>query len=208
MGVARAERDQLSDLFDQVGPDGPTLCEGWTTRDLAAHLVVRDRRPDAAGGILLSALASYTEKVQQGYAGKPWDELVTLVRTGPPAWSPLRLGPLDELVNGAEYFIHHEDVRRAVDGWEPRPPDPLRDAALWRALRYVGRNAYRKSTVGVLLRRPDGETVAAKRGPNAVIISGSPGELLLHAFGRSQVLVEYDGDDAAIAAIEGMKRSF
>src|SRR5262245_54248525 len=145
MGVASAEREQLSDLFLEVGPDAPTLCEGWQTRDLAAHLVLRDRRPDASGGIMFPALAARTERVQAEYAAKPWEELVELVRTGPPRWSPFSLGPVNDLVNGAEYFIHHEDVRRAVDGWEPRPADGTRDEALWRTLRFAVKRSYRRS---------------------------------------------------------------
>ncbi len=47
--VARAERAALADLMLEVGPDSPTLCGDWTTRDLAAHLVLRERRPEAAG---------------------------------------------------------------------------------------------------------------------------------------------------------------
>jgi uncharacterized protein (TIGR03085 family) len=208
MGLARAERDQLSNLFVEVGPDAPTLCEGWQAKDLAAHLVLRDRRPDAAGGIMISALAPRTERIQAEYAGKPWDELVDLVRTGPPGWSPFAIGPLNELVNGTEYFIHHEDVRRAVDGWKPRPADPKRDEGLWRALRFAARRSYRNSVVGVLLRRPDGETIVGKRGPQAVTISGEVGELLLHAFGRDAVHVEFEGEEAAVAELKGVKRSF
>ena len=47
---ARAERASLCDLLAEVGPDAPTLCEGWTTALLAAHLVVRERRPDGGPG--------------------------------------------------------------------------------------------------------------------------------------------------------------
>src|SRR5882762_622635 len=36
------ERRELCDLFLELGPDAPTLCEGWTTLDLAAHLVLRE----------------------------------------------------------------------------------------------------------------------------------------------------------------------
>jgi uncharacterized protein (TIGR03085 family) len=208
MGLASTERAELSDLFVEVGPDAPTLCEGWRTKDLAAHLVLRDRRPDAAGGILLKSLAPRAARVQAEYASKPWPELVELVRTGPPKWSPYAIGPLNEAVNGSEYFIHHEDVRRAVDGWAPRPSDPKRDDALWRALRFASRMSYRRSVVGVLLRRPDGEVVVAKRAPRSVTISGEPGELLLHAFGREQVRVEFDGDEVAVAELQGLKRSF
>ncbi|ONI70503.1 TIGR03085 family protein [Actinosynnema sp. ALI-1.44] len=208
MGLASDERERLSILFEEVGPDAPTLCEGWQTRDLAAHLVLRDRRPDAAGGIAVPALAARTRRVQDEFAAKPWDDLVDLVRTGPPRWSPFSLGALNDLINGAEYFIHHEDVRRAVPGWEPRPSDPSRDELLWRTLRYAGRRAYRHSVVGVLLRRPDGETIVGHRGPNAVTISGAPGELLLHAFGRDECRVEFSGDEVAVAEIRGTKRSF
>lgn len=208
MGVARAERKELSDLFLAVGPDAPTLCEGWQTRDLAAHLVLRDRRPDASAGIMVPALAARTERVQAEYAAKPWDELVELVRTGPPRWSPFSLGPVNELVNGAEYYIHHEDVRRAVEGWEPRPADAQRDEALWRTLRFASKRSYRRSVVGVLLRRPDGEVIVGKQAPQSVTISGEPGELLLHAFGREEAHVEFSGDEAAVAEIRGSKRSF
>jgi uncharacterized protein (TIGR03085 family) len=208
MGVASTERAQLSDLFLEVGPDAPTLCEGWAAKDLAAHLVLRDRRPDAAGGILIPALAGRTERVQAEYAGKPWSELVDLVRTGPPRWSPFAVGRLNEVVNGTEYFIHHEDVRRAVDGWEPRPSNPALDAVAWRALRMAGKRGYRRSVVGVLLRRPDGETIVAKRAPKAVTITGEVGELLLHAFGRDEVRVEFEGEDVAVTEIRGLDRSF
>ncbi|MEV4320195.1 TIGR03085 family metal-binding protein [Actinocrispum sp. NPDC049592] len=208
MGIATDERAQLSDLFLTVGPDAPTLCEGWQTKDLAAHLVVRERRPDAAGGILIPALAARTERVMAEYAAKPWDELVDLVRSGPPRWSPMSFGPVNELANGGEFFIHHEDVRRAQEGWEPRPSDPRRDEVLWRGLKFAARRGYRKSVVGVLLRRPDGATIVGKVGPNAVTLSGEVGDLLLHAFGRDAVRLEFEGDEAAVAEIKGVKRSF
>src|ERR1700754_3004842 len=40
----RSERQKLADLFASLGPDAPTMCTGWATRDLAAHLVIRERR--------------------------------------------------------------------------------------------------------------------------------------------------------------------
>jgi hypothetical protein len=30
----------LCDLFEELGPDAPTLLGAWTTRDLAAHVVL------------------------------------------------------------------------------------------------------------------------------------------------------------------------
>ncbi|RKT56928.1 TIGR03085 family metal-binding protein [Saccharothrix australiensis] len=205
MGVAQDERRLLTRLFTEVGPDAPTLCDPWRTRDLAAHLVLRERRPDAAAGILLAPLAAHTRKVQDGYAARPWPELVDLVRSGPPKWSPHAL--LDELVNGVEYFVHHEDVRRARDDWRPRSPEPARDAVLWRGLRAAARLTHRRSPVGVVLRRPDGESVTAKAGPNPVVLTGQVSELLLHAFGRKRAEVEYDGDEDAVTAVRTLDRS-
>ena len=204
MSVARDERALLCDLFAEVGPDQPTLCTGWTTRDLAAHLVVRERRADAAFGILVKPLAAYLERVQRKVADKPWDELIHLVRTGPPTLSPYAL--LDSMVNTTEFFVHHEDVRRAQPEWQPRPPEPERDAALWTAVARSGRLLFRNSPVGVALRTPGGREVAAKRGPNTVAVVGEPGELLLYAFGRDQAVVEFDGEQAAIGAVRGLAR--
>jgi uncharacterized protein (TIGR03085 family) len=207
MGLAADERRALSDLFDELGPDVPTLCEGWQSKDLAAHLALRDRRPDAAAGIQVKALSGYTERVQRGYADKPWAQLIELVRTGPPALSPFRLPGLSELVNGTEFFVHHEDLRRGQPDWEPRVPDPARDAALWKTLRMAAKLAFRRSPVGIVLRRTDGEEITVKRGPNTVTIVGEPGELLLNAAGRSAVRVSFNGDQAAIGIVQGLDRA-
>lgn len=207
MGVAVDERQALCDLFGQLGPDAPTLCGGWLSRDLAAHLVLRDRRPDAAAGILIKPLAGHTERVQREFAAKPWDELVRLVRTGPPSLSPFSIPALNETVNGTEYFVHHEDLRRGEPGWSPRPADATRDAALWTALGRIARLNFRRSPVGVVLRRPNGAEVTAKRGPTTVAVIGEPGELLLYAFGRNEVQVTFEGDQHAIGVVQGLDRS-
>jgi len=206
MGVARDERSALCDLFAEVGPDAPTLCGGWLTRDLAAHLVIRERRPDAAAGIVIKPLAGYARRVQDGYAARPWPELVDLVRSGPPPYWPTAIGMIDELANSTEFFVHHEDVRRARPGWRPRPPDRRRDAATWAAVSRTGRLLLRHSPVGAVLRQPDGREVTARRGPNTVIITGEPGELLLFAFGRDAARVDFDGEQSAIGAIRGVTR--
>ncbi|PPK67476.1 TIGR03085 family metal-binding protein [Actinokineospora auranticolor] len=203
MGVVGDERARLSELFLEVGPDAPTLCDGWTARDLAAHLVVRERRLDAAAGIVIKPLAGHTERVQRSYAAKPWPELVDLVRTGPPVYSPLRL--VDDLVNTAEFFIHHEDVRRAAPEWEPRPADAQRDSSLWTNLTRVAKLHYRKSPVGVVLRSGD-RVLTARPGPSPVTITGEPGELLLDAFGRAQARVALDGPPDSVEIVRNLAR--
>ncbi|MBE3009440.1 TIGR03085 family protein [Microbispora sp. NEAU-D428] len=205
MTHAQTERAALCDLLDRLGPEAPTLCEGWATGDLAAHLVLRERRLDAAPGIALPFLAGYTATVQDRIKrSHPYPELVGLVRHGPPRWTPYGLVPrLDEIVNTAELFIHHEDVRRAQAGWEPRViPRDLQEA-FWNRLRGTARLFLRKAPVGVVLRRPDGVKAAGRMAEPAVVVTGEPSELLLFAFGRqAHARVTYDGDAAAVARLQ------
>lgn len=208
VGVAREERRRLCDLFEELGPDAPTLCEGWRTRDLAAHLVLRERRFDAVPGIGVRALAGYTRRVQDRIAARPWTQLVDQVRQGPPRWSPYAIGRVDDLVNTAEFFVHHEDVRRAQPEWQPRPADPVRDAALWRTVGLIGRVAFRRSPVGVALRRPDGQEIVVRRGPRTVTLVGESGELLLYAFGREAVTLDFKGADSDVAVVRSLRRGF
>jgi uncharacterized protein (TIGR03085 family) len=207
MGIAVDERRAISDLFDELGPDVPTLCGDWRSRDLAAHLVLRERRLDAAPGIMISAFAGHTEKVQRSIAARPWADVVNLVRTGPPTLSLYSIPGLGDLANSTEYFIHHEDLRRGQDGWEPRLPDAARDAELWKWVARSGKLAFRRSPVGVVLRRTDGAEAAVKRGPNTVAVVGEPGELILFASGRSAVRVTFDGDQASVGIVQGLDRT-
>jgi uncharacterized protein (TIGR03085 family) len=198
---ARDERNLLCDLFLEVGPDAPTLCGDWTTRDLAAHLYVRERRPDSAAGILLAPLREYGEKVRKRVAARPWEALVADVRSGPPLWNPTRLAPVDRVANTVEFFVHHEDVRRAVEPWEPRSLDPELDAALTAALKRMGRLLVRSAPAGLVFVPPKGERIVAKKGEPIVEVHGEAGELLLFAYGRqAHSRVALEGPDDLIAA--------
>ena len=73
MTAAQRERHALVDTMRAVGPDAPTLCGAWTTRDLAAHLVVREGRPDTTPGIMIPFLAGYTERVRRQAAADDWE---------------------------------------------------------------------------------------------------------------------------------------
>ncbi|HEY3811499.1 MAG TPA: TIGR03085 family metal-binding protein [Acidimicrobiales bacterium] len=193
---AQDERQALCDLFLKVGPDAPTLCEGWTTGDLAAHLVIRERRPDAAAGALLPPLSGYTNKVLRATKnGRRWEQLVARLRSGPPI--PLRL--VDEAMNTVEYFVHHEDARRAVPGWEPRQLDPAEERALWSRLRMGGRMLARRVPVGLVAEAPGFGRATLKGGEPVVTAQGAPGELVLFIFGRGAVArVEYEGDEISV----------
>jgi uncharacterized protein (TIGR03085 family) len=187
MDWARHEREALCDLLLEVGPGAPTLPDGWVAGDLAAHLVIRDRRPDALPGMFLKQFAAHTERVQAEILDRPWDAVVALVRTGPPPWSPAAFEPVDRLVNTIEYFVHHEDVRRAPAGWEPRPLDGDLETELWRRLKPGARFLTRNAPVGLVLRRTNGDEIRGhhgKEGEAEVVVTGPASELVLFAFGR------------------------
>ncbi|MGW6547858.1 TIGR03085 family metal-binding protein [Streptomyces massasporeus] len=204
---AKRERLLLADLLETAGPDAPTLCEGWTTRDLAAHVVVRERRPDAAGGMLIKQLASRLDKVMAEYTDKPYEELIQLIRTGPPRFSPFSLKPIDEASNIIEFYVHTEDVRRAQPDWSPRDLDPVFQDALWSRLERTARLMGRGVPTGLVLRRPDGQTAVAHRGTPVVTVTGEPSELVLFSYGRqSAAKVDLDGDENAIAKLHESKQ--
>jgi uncharacterized protein (TIGR03085 family) len=204
---AKRERLLLADLLETAGPDAPTLCEGWRTRDLAAHVVVRERRADAAGGIMIKQLAPRLERVMTEFAAKPYEELIQLIRTGPPRFSPFQLKQLDEASNTVEFYVHTEDVRRAQEDWTPRELDPVFQDALWSRLERMARLMGRSAPTGLVLRRPDGQTAVAHKGAPVVTVTGEPSELLLFAHGRQSVAkVELDGDENAIAKLQEAKQ--
>ncbi|QIB46324.1 TIGR03085 family metal-binding protein [Streptomyces aureoverticillatus] len=204
---AKRERLLLADLLEAAGPDAPTLCDGWNTRDLAAHVVVRERRADAAGGILIKQLAGRLERVQAEFAAKPYEELIQLIRTGPPRFSPFNLKQVDEASNAVEFYVHAEDVRRAQADWTPRELDPVFADALWSRLERMARVVGRKAPVGLVLRRPDGQTAVAHRGAPVVTATGEPAELLMFVFGRQEAAdVELEGDKDAVARLHEAKQ--
>ncbi len=211
MSYSRAERLALCDLLDKTGPDAPTLCEGWTTGDLAAHLVLREHRPDAAAGVFGGPLAGHTARVQQRIKERtPFPALVAAIRSGPPLLSFMSLPGMDERASAVEYFVHHEDVRRAVPGWEPRQLSRGESGMLWHRLRSA-RFLLRKAPVGVELARDDAEAadgygrayrITAKNATPAVTVIGSPAELTMWAMGRTGAArVRFDGTEAAVAKL-------
>ncbi|MEH1169412.1 TIGR03085 family metal-binding protein [Micromonospora sp. CPCC 205539] len=194
---ARAEREALADLLLALGPDAPTINEGWVTRDLAAHLLVRERRPDAASGLLLPPLRGYAERVRLRLAARPYAELVAQVRR-PPVWSPVSNPLADELVNTMEFFIHHEDVRRAGPGWRPRELPPGLQAALWKRVGPLARLTLRRFPADLYVQAPGHGEISVGRGGEPLRVVGAPAELALFLSGRQRVArVQLDGPAAA-----------
>ena len=199
---SRVERLALCDLFEEVGPAAPTLCDGWDAYDLAIHLYVREADPMAGPGIMIPALADTTERRMQRVKERyGFAEVVGKVRNGPPPVSIYALPKLGHQLNTTEYFVHHEDVRRAQASYDVRDlPDAQQDG-LWKAVRLAAKGMTRKSPTGLVLQRPDGTTSVAKRptAAGSVTVTGEPAELVLFCFGRQQVAdVELDGEAEAV----------
>ncbi|MFQ6172617.1 TIGR03085 family metal-binding protein [Oryzobacter sp. R7] len=201
--VVRLERDALCDTLLAVGPDAPTLCDPWRTRDLAAHLVVRERRPDAAVGIWVPAFSGWTQHEQERIARGDWDELVATVRSGAPWWSPARIDRVESVFNTVELIVHHEDVLRGDGAVGPRREVPDRVArAAFHALRKAADLMFRRSPVGVTLVAPGREPLHAGPDDRSVTVSGEPVELLLLASGRARVAeVTMDGSPEDVATL-------
>jgi len=197
------ERAQLSDLLDELGPQAPTLLEPWTTRDIAAHLVLRENDHLAGPGLVLpGAWGRFAERRAKALALRNFTRLSTTLRSGPPPGF-FRIGRVRRGPNLNEFFVHHEDVRRA-NGRGRRTHEQAMDEALWynvtsapwflaRRLRGAGLELQWAGTA---------RTVRARRGKPTARIAGPPGELLLYLFGRqSAAHVEVSGTDAAIEAV-------
>jgi len=201
---ARSERIALADLALALGPETPTLCSGWTVRDLVVHLLVRERRPLAAPGILVPALSRLVDRASATLARQPFEELVTRLRTPP---LPVR-GPVERLMNTVEFFVHHEDLRRAQDSWTPRTLSPEDESQLWRPLSFIGRGLVRPAGVPVVV-MSGARRAVLRGGDDPVVLSGPVSELVLFLFGRSAVSgLSFDGPTAKVEALRGASLGF
>lgn len=198
------ERLELCVLFNELGASAPTLLEGWTARDLAAHLLLRER--DLIAGpclVLPGPFGRYAERRQQRLASRhdfAW--LVNRIRSGPPLGF-FRIGWIRSFPSLNEFFVHHEDLRRA-NGLAPRALTPDLEVAVWQNVRRGGRYLSRRQRGAGLEIEWKGtrELLQVRKGDPVARLSGTPGELLLYLFGRqaaSQVGVS--GPAEAVAAV-------
>lgn len=193
MSIAARERADLLSLMATLGPDAPTLCEGWSTHDMAAHLSARERRPLALPGLVLAPLHGLTEHYEREARRTPYEDLLKRLRKGPPFWSPVVLPP----ANVHELFVHHEDVRRPA-GLGPRDLDRETQDALWQRLLLVGPPFTRRGKgLGITVVTPGARSQRLRRGADEVVLRGEIGELFLWLFGRrsaAEVTVEGSAD--------------
>ncbi|MFT3872121.1 MAG: TIGR03085 family metal-binding protein [Nocardioides sp.] len=206
--LARREREALCDLALEVGPDAPTLCEGWTVVDLVTHLLVRERTPWAAPGIVFPALSGLTDRAMDRLARRDFDTLVRQLRGR--GLTPMALPPIDKLANTMEYVVHHEDIRRAQPDWVPRTLDERDLATIWSGLRAAGKGLVKRIGVPVVIRRSDIDLRAVLvGGADPVVVSGLPVEVTMFLFGRDRYRdLDLTGPDDAVAALRQAKLGF
>ncbi|MYM19221.1 TIGR03085 family protein [Brevibacterium sp. 5221] len=189
---ARSERLALAAELRSAGPDAPTLCEGWDAKDLAIHIVIRDRYPLSLPGNAFPQfadkvpwLSERSKKTAAHLAELPWNEIVGMVAGGPGMLSPMSLEPIDHLANTAEFYVHHEDVRRAGRGFAPRNLPHEFESQCWKIVSAIAKapGAHADDPVEFVA-DGFGEVHAGPRDAAATVVSGKPSELLLYAFGR------------------------
>jgi uncharacterized protein (TIGR03085 family) len=202
--LAQTERAALCDTALQVGQDQPTLCGEWDVKDLVVHLLVREGSP-AAAGIVVKPLAKILDLEMRRVGRRPFIELVEKLRHGPPVWSPYAVPKLDATLNTLEYFVHHEDIRRAQQDWTARTLDADAEKLLWSMVRSAGKALTRSAPVGVSIENSvTGSRAVLKNGSPSVTVRGVPSEVVLFVFGRqAHSDVELLGDEADVARLRG-----
>lgn len=205
MSFASKERHALAASLLRFGPDAPTLCEGWTCRDLAAHLYIREHKPLAAAGMFVSRLQPRLDAATEHYLSQNYQELVRSWEQGPGRLNPARW--LDPVMNAAEHFVHHEDVLRA-QGETPRELEAEDLRALYRSLKMLAPRILGESEVPVVLEPLGFPRIVASdirgvsaRGDHVAHVRGSVGELVLWVFDRKGAEVELSG------STEGIRKS-
>lgn len=201
--LARKERHKLCDLALELGPDAPTLSGDWDVKDLVVHLLVRERSVVGGPGILVPALSGLTERVSEQLAEDDFTDLVERLRRPRFTWAAVP--GLDQLTNTAEFFVHHEDIRRAQPGWAPRTLGAGEQAFLWRIAGVAGKGLIRRAGVPVTAANAlTGDTKVLRGGSDPVMMSGPPAELLLFLYGRSEVSgIDFTGPEEAVHRLKG-----
>ena len=195
--LQRQGREALCSSLEQVGPDAPTMCEGWRAIDLASHMVVRERDPWTAPVILCGRLTGTIHKMQVNERSRGFQAVVDRLRGGPP-WL-FRSTPAAVRLNTVEDWIHCEDVRRANNLPKRQASADMNDM-LWRGVTQAGKVAGLHCDVALhAVSSIDGRTTTISRGRYPVEVVGEPGEVLLYVTGRMTVAdVELRGDPLAV----------
>ena len=186
------ERAAFGRTLGAVGPGAPTLVEGWSAFDVAAHVVSLDRlagvptfvgRSIVGRGVRLNDVAGrFADRGLEPVRRRGFGRVVESLQRRPPA---LLLRPSVAAVGLFEVYVHHEDVRRPndVERAVPAPRDALTAVVPW-LLRYH-RGVLGDVRLSILT--PHGEWRAGAGAE--VIVEGPIEEVVLRLAGRPDAAV-------------------
>jgi uncharacterized protein (TIGR03085 family) len=209
LDAAQAEHEALADTLLAAGPSAPTLVEGWTTADLAAHLASLE----VAGGIPLFLGRQAITRVyprptkgsrrlaargQERALAKGYDRCVARLRK--PHRLPMRLGGAPVAI--FEVCTHHQDVLRADPALPARPaPDELATCLPW----LLAFHAKRLDGIHLEVETDAGQWSAGEGTP--VAVRGDVAEVVLWLAGRAaHASVEVDADPAVLDRLAPVTR--
>ena len=198
---APVEQQALAATLREVGPEHDTLCAGWRSRHLAAHLYLRAHQPWQLLG--LPGTAGVDELAEECRDPARYEQVIDDFLAQPRwPWRVARLGGMDEATNLVEYVVHHEDVRRSGDDpAAPRSVPPQMSAAIWSKFARMSAGFYLAAPVGVVLAVP-GDPRRQRRvrpGGDPVRVVGAPTEQALYAMGRrDQAQIELRGSTTQV----------
>ncbi|MFT4202040.1 maleylpyruvate isomerase family mycothiol-dependent enzyme [Gordonia sp. (in: high G+C Gram-positive bacteria)] len=193
--LARAERSSLAELLGSLTPDewdSPSLCDGWSVRDVVAHHLSYDELPT---GALLARFARNLGRFDRAnddglgeMAGVGPEQLKGLLdRHLTPSGLPTAFGGRIALL---DCMVHQQDIRRPLRRPREIPAQrliPALDFARWAPP--IGA----RSRIKGLALVADDLDWSAGRGPRVV----GPGEAILMAMaGRRGVVDELSGPGA------------
>lgn len=209
VAAALEEHRAMADTLTDVGPGAPTLLDGWTTTELAAHLA----SIDVAGGVVLFLGRQLITRVYprptrgsrklaaralERAMAKGYDWTVDRVRS--PHKLPMRAGGGPVAI--FEVFVHHQDVLRADPALPPRAAPPgLATCLPW----LLAFHAKRLEGIRLEIETEAGRDGAGQGTP--VAIRGEAGEVVLWLAGRApHCAVEVEADPAVLERLDPVTR--
>ena len=191
--LVRIEREALIADLARLSPEDwarPSLCDGWSVHDVAAHLV-DNAKATWLGivGAMIRARFDFDRQNEQGMrrgrGDSPHETLERLRavadrRTGPPA-------PVDSRL--VEEVLHGEDIRRPLGIVHAYEPEAVTRSLAYQARTSVGLGGGRQIAATVGLRAADAD-VTLGEGPE---IHGPALSLLMVISGRTVALDDLEG---------------
>jgi len=195
--------DLLEDLSDQEWQH-PSLCEGWSVRQVAAHVALQNTRWSAMPRAVLETIRSggmegAIHAAACRHAQLPTERIVAEIRERIGVWRPLPM--VTHRGSAIDYLVHLQDIAIPLGRRQPMPVDVAAVAAdeVWRSPRMFHA---RRRFAGQRFVATDVEW-SAGQGPE---VTGPISAILLLLTGRPAGLDHLDGPGAdAVRAALGVR---